>query len=155
FQKAAHDGCARIKMTLEDPAKRLYHFGRIIFQPYISVRASAKGALDRQWIFACRDHKNSSSPIQSPKILDQFDAASATKRHTKCYQPWLMSNKHFAARRHIIRFTADSKAACRFNQCNQPRADERCMMDDEHLSHCGEFHRGINRGFCPGRPLRP
>src|SRR5438094_8797625 len=100
------------------------------------MRSSAERPLDRQRIFACRDDKKSSCPVQSPKILDQLEAGPATKCQPKCDQPRLMFNKHFAARRRIIRFTADSKATCRSNQCNQPRTDERCMMDDEHLQCC-------------------
>jgi hypothetical protein len=61
-----------------------------------------------------------------------------------------MFNKHFPARWRIIRFTAGSKATGRFNQCNQPGADERGMMDDEHLQFCQALDRGINRGFCRG-----
>src|SRR5215831_11259034 len=111
------------------------------------MRPRAEGALNRQWIVTRRDDKNSSCPIQSPDILDQLKPAPATKRQSKAHHPRLMFGKHFSACWRIIGFIANSKAACRFNQCNQPGADERCMMDDEHLDHCLDFHRGTNRGL--------
>src|SRR6266550_2153453 len=100
----------------------------------------AEGPLNRQRIFACRDDKKSSSRVQPPKILDQLDTTAATKRQPKCDRARLMFNKHFPTRWRIIRFTADSKAACRFDQCNQPRTDKRCMMDDEHLQFSPVLH---------------
>src|ERR1700757_211837 len=67
---------------------------------------------------------------------------------------WLMFNQHFSPCWSVICFTANLEATCRFNQCNQPRTDERCMMDDEHPELCHPVSRGINRGFCKGRSIR-
>src|SRR5262245_23038115 len=47
FQQTAHHACARIEMTVQDPIKRSQDLGRIILEREVSVRPSAKSALNR------------------------------------------------------------------------------------------------------------
>ena len=53
------------------------------------------------------------------------DAVAAMNCQSQSDDLRLMFKEHFAARWRVICFTADSKTASRFYDCNQSRPDER------------------------------